>query len=1085
MRKRFLIVAVSLLVAIPLVVWVSLHVRELLIYQKAGEVISEEEISRAAAALHGEAVARTVEIKPLDARQRVRLAIGSLGFKDDERNRSVGDLLLAQISGTQGLEMIERQAFDKVLDELNLNMSGLVRASDAVRVGKLLRADWFLLGSSATIQGTNFTVVRLVDASSGILRDAGVFEADMSPMKLAEELAKFIRESRRNATVAKQRVYLSAGVFEDVSVNQRLVDFPTQLRSYFISAYQHSDIKLLEREFAGTLLRELNLDLAGLAEKSESGSPTMQDAYWMVDGYFQSYETTNHQVELVLNVQRMFGPFQRVSILAEPGEALFKRLKTELDAIIAANRTALTPSRVTEVQSQLAAGKESAGVGSGIVGETEYIYGSPSYSHMSPNEFKRLQRNTIEALRAFETVLLLDPQNREAKVALAACFRRPFIGRTDEARNYYREIIESEPEDKWSRIAKLAIVKSFNWQPAESRKLWFEVAAERTTTSGAKEFYLDQARLAANDVLLASGQGEGVRAIAEERLFETIRDRRNQYVQKRGVWVYSQYFGMSQFVRTFDTNEITGAQRLVELLPRVKQEFSEVLPHFMASALYYQKDTNSPLVGMVRETIELCLANTNHAIRPDHFFGTVSSGVWEWAYKNKLYEFAVFALEQTRLAADRKLADKFEDMEKMSLAYSYMALERWKDALDIFQSYSNRAVRIPGDGPWGKAFRPILTRPLADECRIKLGMPIEKDPNSFVLTSFMPLDEYSAFTVSPDGLWIVARQDLVNLGFDLQTNVSVRIRNARTAFTSICSGPSNIWVGTKSSGLIEYEKASKAFRRITEKDGLLSDAIAAIHLAGESLWIGFSGGMSQVNLESRRIKSFMARLDSSAGGLEVPSSDVLAIASARLGEIWTMHLERPPMANETKRIKRYDIMKDAWENLPPMDEGHITSFAVDGKRIVEGMQVSLSMLVVATRTNNQPWAEAARATNIFTSAEQKALRSNLSTNQRIVHIANVDVERPAKLNSYSVRDQKWNTVLNYQDLLSSPQVLCLDGNNLWMGGRGYVALVDVEQRRVKKICHISADEVDRIQVGGGYVWVQFEGYLHRVALSEL
>ena len=54
------------------------------------------------------------------------------------------------------------------------------------------------------------------------------------------------------------------------------------------------------------------------------------------------------------------------------------------------------------------------------------------------------QRNLGEAIRAFETVLLLDPTNREAKLDLALCLRDPIINRVDDARRYYNEILDAQ-----------------------------------------------------------------------------------------------------------------------------------------------------------------------------------------------------------------------------------------------------------------------------------------------------------------------------------------------------------------------------------------------------------------------------------------------------------------------------------------------------------------------------------------------------------------------------------------------------------------------------------------------------------------
>jgi hypothetical protein len=63
--------------------------------------------------------------------------------------------------------------------------------------------------------------------------------------------------------------------------------------------------------------------------------------------------------------------------------------------------------------------------------------------------------------------------------------------------------------------------------------------------------------------------------------------------------------------------------------------------------------------------------------------------------------------------------------------------------------------------------------------------------------------------------------------------------------------------------------------------------------------------------------------------------------------------------------------------------------------------------------------------------------------------------------------------------------MTLDGNDLWVGGEGFIALVDLTECKIRKFCHIPAAGVDRIQVGGGYVWAQYDWHLYRALLSNV
>jgi hypothetical protein len=61
--------------------------------------------------------------------------------------------------------------------------------------------------------------------------------------------------------------------------------------------------------------------------------------------------------------------------------------------------------------------------------------------------------------------------------------------------------------------------------------------------------------------------------------------------------------------------------------------------------------------------------------------------------------------------------------------------------------------------------------------------------------------------------------------------------------------------------------------------------------------------------------------------------------------------------------------------------------------------------------------------------------------------------------------------------------VALDGNDLWVGGPGYVGVVDLERKSMRKMAYIKAESVDHIEVAAGYAWIQMAEQLFRVPLS--
>ena len=368
-------------------------------------MLTQKEIIEASRRFHGAQPAVQAAPASLPASRSIRLAVGSLGLADDSQNRQLVDLVTAELSGAPGLELVERQSLDKVLAELHMSLSGLFRAKDAVAVGKLLRADWFLLGTRTLVAGSNSIVVRVVDARTGIMRDAGVFASGQTPTGLASKIAEFMRQCRKNASLGQQAVYLAVGTFQDLGINSRQADFPTQLRGYLIAAFQGGPVTLLEREYVEALLQEVHLDLAGLTEGSSLEAPApMQSAFWTVTGSYQSYETTNLQVELDLEVARSFGKTESVSLRGQPGGPLYQEVKQAIDRAMSKDTAAIIPTRQSEVRRQMANGKQLAGINSAFQGPDLVYLGEAFNTVLDEQKAARKKRNAEEALRAFQTV---------------------------------------------------------------------------------------------------------------------------------------------------------------------------------------------------------------------------------------------------------------------------------------------------------------------------------------------------------------------------------------------------------------------------------------------------------------------------------------------------------------------------------------------------------------------------------------------------------------------------------------------------------------------------------------------------------
>ncbi|MDB6021659.1 MAG: hypothetical protein JWQ04_1516 [Pedosphaera sp.] len=1068
MNKRFLIIALMVLIVGSAAALLVNKYTESTRFQEFQVVrsMTEKERADAATKLLGNTAPASAAPIPLPLSQPVRLAIGGLGFADDEQNGRFADLMLAELQSAAGFEFVDRQSLDAILRETHLSLSGLVRAKDAVRVGKLLRADWFVLGTIAKVHETNSMVVRVVDARTGIMEDAAVVAADSATPALAKELADFVRQSRKAAAEAKPRTYLAVGAFEDLSLNNRQAEFPAQLHGYLTAAYQGSGVTLLERENVDILLQEMRLDIAGLTEAGSRGAPppALQSAFWLVDGSYQSYETGKLEVEVSFQMRRIFGTTKRMTLRGPPGEPVCAQIKKAVDAVMSPNSGIVIPSRLSEARAQMAIGKDLAGLDSRLNPLGIGLTYTGGIGGLPPREANRQRRNVQEAIRAFETVLLLDPGNHPARLYLAACLRHPTISRMDEARNLYREVIEDPMQDEWTEKAKQALVFSFvyGWGEGNQEKaLWFEKAEKQNTNSAMAQFYKEQAELANEAAMNGGNLSAKAKERAEIELFKRIHGYDDVMHRKSGSSTGG--FGFEEYARIYGTNTNAALWRLDELFPRMTKETPEIVLHLSAGLVEFQSDTNTVVIKEFQRQLSRISVNATNMLNPDDFWNRNQS-IYNWAMKHEMYEMAAQFMQKRIGAAASGVnfwrRDNNED--KVALAYAELAMNQWKPALDIFESLSNCVVLMEDEGAWSaRRMTVVMPRKVTAKIRQEHGLPEVRDPREFELSRAFfafPMPG-GTFAADETGVWIGINGKLFQLGFDLKTNCSIGLPISPGApVNAVCLTPKTVWIGTGEEGLLEVDRASHACRVWKEKDGLMMNTISSLYATGDTLWIGYGvrtyvyyasgmsygGGLGKLDLGTRQFASFTLSLTNGLqvhrhlGGNAVPESPrgptrrpVLAIAAGDPGDVWFVTEDTSPL------LRRFQVLNNAWGG-PPEVMWHCTSLAKDGGRLLVG---------------------------IYSGQNDKA--------------------GPLGVNILNTKDGKWRGVKEVSEVPSGVvTTLALNGHDLWVGGKGYIAVMDLNNETIRKYAFINADAVDGLQIAGGWIWAKYGGYLHRASLSD-
>jgi hypothetical protein len=1007
---------------------------------------TEKELHRQWLAAGGKQAATVAPVSiRVDPKHAVRLAIGSLGLPDGEQNGRASDLLLTDLAGAPGIEMVERQALERILKELNLSLSGLVRAGDAVRVGKLARADWFLLGTPLAINGGHFIVVRIVDAKTGIFRDTTIASAQGGPVKLALDLAAFVRKCRAKASTDKSPVYLALGAFEDLSLNNRLADFPTQLRSYLTAAYGGVDVTLLERDHVETLLRELQLDLAGLTEDSGPGRvAAMRSAVWLVEGDYQQYDAPEMEVELALKVSRMFGRQTNVVMRGVAGPELFQKVKGTIDQIIIERQEYLRPSRRTELAVQMKRGQDLMGF------QTRISYNAGG--DLTEQEARLHRRNTEEAIRAFKTVLLLEPTNRQARVCLGICYCKPEMGRFDEGREMFREVIEERVKDAWTKEAGDNLLGTFMWADPQETFTWFANAEAQSLNTNAAAFFHTHAEWGRGYVKLRQGAGAQPEILAENNLRDGIRSAQSVFEGKGGL--VRADFGMDEYVYFFRPDKVKGGRKLADLLPRLIAEFPSMAPHLTAAALSYQRETNNPVVEEFKRQMTLCLAHPDKVFAASQFWSKARYGAYSWCMEHGQPALAADIMRGVKQAALTTKFLTYDDQDQMALAYALKWAAEWKEALDVFETFSNMPVVMTrGNGPWGRAFSPVLTAEEAATCKRQLGIQVGADPREFQIETNCLFLKDSAFAVEPHGIWVATVDQLLNLDFGLQTNKAVPLpKESFAAINCVLAGPDTVWIGTDGNGLLRFDKNTGQMVHFTEKDGLASDIVCTLCLEGQTLWIGYgakaiaghynarlaTGALGLLDIPRTQFRVFTPSLAAGTDVLKNPAAGeradqpthktVRAIAAGPDGDIWFLAADAP--------LRRYRPGDDTWASISNVKT--CSTLTADSQRLF-----------------------VARFGGEFQRQEPG----------------------PAGVSILNFADNTW-TELGDLGVLPTAMVsaLALDGDDLWVGCNGYIAGINLRKNELTNYAPIHSATVENLQIGGGYIWAQFDRHLHRARL---
>ena len=969
----------------------------------------------------------------------VRLAIGPLGLAETMDESGVADLLVAELSRDPKFLLLERREFRKILQEIQLGEAGAIKAEDAIRIGRLLGADWFLFGTPYR-SGTNLSsVIRIVSADRGIIRDLLVLPAaNQSISATLSELKQFLqRNESGSATGGQLPVFLAVGGFADQSIRPRHPGLEAEVRSFLATSLADQKMVMLERELTRLLLDEIRLQQNNPLAASQT-MPRMQSTFWLVDGFWQSFDGVGDEIDMTVRVSRIGGAVSRKSLRALRGSPLNTELKRAVLTLIqTAPLPERAPTRLGEIRTQLNRGIERAGFGPDHTESLSVLHLTFNQRNQSLEAIERKRENLAAAIQSFEAALLLDPNHAEARLLLARCYMDPAMGRQEEARNIYRELLDHR-SGIVSSDAKAALGLSYRMEGDHERAVeWFEGLIKESSDNE-----LNKQRWRSLLFLTQSRRQETYDPVkVVEKIITAVI---HCLVEARSGREIPHSWEIRNLIHYHPLGMEGGHAELARIFPQIAAAAEELEPVVLSRAVDDLKTNDHPLINRLDALVSNATTNPAKIFRAEVFFNELPV---VWALEQKLNPLAGRLAGAVVAARKAGVPVRSSEWRSFELGMAFGRAQRYREALEQMNSITNGVLYPAVEGPWGHHPAYIVPMNYMKTYYRELGEPMPDNPARFLPEEVRGMEAWSVFLLDGERLWIATSAMVIEhplSGGTPQTN-RYHMEDVPPP-RAIAQTKEALWIGTADQGLVRFDKSSRKFKRYTTKDGLLFDDVCALDLVDNRLYLGYgfywsdrwyrareSGGLSVLDISQDRIQHFTPLLLGDKSGGKVNDSNgpprraVGAITHTSPDEIW--------FTVSYQGIQRYHRKSDTWDTLP-----------VPALENAFALCTSEAYVAVGDRPHHK------------------------ETSDNIV------------LTVFRRGSSKPEMQFGRKNGLPLAAVTCLalDGDWLWVGGPAYLVLIDLKTRKVARECLMNNTSVHNLIVSGDHVWVMLNSYIYKV-----
>jgi tetratricopeptide (TPR) repeat protein len=832
------------------------------------------------------------------------------------------------------------------------------------------------------------------------------------------------------------------------------------MRTALSLKYAGTRVSVVERSQLTPLMEELELDRAGLTAASltttAKGSQA-QPAFVVVDGLYQAFRDEQSKINLVLRMEWVGGRKAAVMLKELPGPPLVAKASEAIDRFLGESPGGMptnSATRKAESLVQIRKGRDLARISGEFFIPPEHAVG---WSVLGAEREPRVR----EAIATFESALFLDPESIQAKFCLAGCLADPIIGELEKARDYWREIAATSTIKRVLFAARLALAHSYI-EP-DALQAYELIRALRTTTTN----ILEQASLNHKLTMLLSFLGNAQRVTPTQILEQATDAWRTECVvaeerlASRGSVDVNQTFILPMSIYSFGFSGRNSTQLRREyvgmVVSNLVQEFPKLEPYLVHN--YVRIESNwSPFWKEWHQRILTTCSDHPEAIPdPPTFYTQCLVGLLQDYVAANDFESAdaLAKLFEKRGRAQIKIQLQRDELDFL-IGHIRLKLRRWDEALKAFEQIGSRQVRTPKDELWGKGGFLSGTR-AAEICRqlmpraqtapgVLLGPPapsISHLPSPQTVKIFR--GEEVTFAIDRGDLWLADRIGFYHSHLPSDEFEPVPMK-ANPRVRRVLIYREKVWMAT-ADGLYSFDPASRSVATNSVADGLLLPSVTALAADDDKIWVGFGdnrngvgiGGMGYLNLAANRFVGLMPELPANlAGGLnkargpaspgeDAPKSYMTGIAKGSSGSVW---------ATTSSRLLRYSPM--GWETV-----------------------VSISGAIVGNVVANDEF--------VVVPCYEPSGWSSMNTNFGGVVI-------------YDIRHKTHRRLLSTDGFPNNKlHSALIDGSKCWLGGEGFLAMVDLPSARLEKICALSSTlRIRSMAISGNDLWFASGPGLYRL-----